>query len=284
MTLSEKLLIQMALEEDIGTQDITTDLLIDPDQRGMGIIFAKEAVVVAGIHVAKEVFFCLDADVKVQFRCSDGDTVEAGRSILEAEGRVRSLLTGERTVLNFLQRLSGIATWVRSHVGMIKETPVRLVDTRKTTPGWRALEKYAVRMGGAHNHRMGLYDGILIKDNHIQSCGSVREAIARIREKAPHLLKIEVEASDLDQVKEALEAGAEVIMLDNMDIQTIREAVFLIDQRAVIEVSGRVAKEDLRMLADAGVDIISMGALTHSARSVDLSMDIHPAASRPAGR
>lgn len=284
MTYSEKRLIQMALEEDIGMQDITTDLLIDPDQRGMGVIFAKETVVVAGIHVAKEVFFCLDADVRVRFRCSDGDTVEAGRSILEAEGRVRSLLTGERTVLNFLQRLSGIATWVRSHVGMIKETSVRLVDTRKTTPGWRTLEKYAVRMGGAHNHRMGLYDGILIKDNHIRSCGSVREAIARIREKAPHLLKIEVEASDLDQVKEALEAGAEVIMLDNMDIQNIREAVFLIDRRAVIEVSGRVAKEDLRMLADAGVDIISMGALTHSARSVDLSMDIRPAASRPAGR
>jgi nicotinate-nucleotide pyrophosphorylase (carboxylating) len=139
-------------------------------------------------------------------------------------------------------------------------------------------------MGGAHNHRMGLYDGILIKDNHIQSCGSVREAIARIREKAPHLLKIEIEVSDLDQVKEALEAGAEVIMLDNMDIQTIREAVFLIDKRAVIEVSGRVAKEDLRVLADAGVDIISMGALTHSARSVDLSMDIRPVTGRPAGK
>ncbi len=186
------------------------------------------------------------------------------------------MLTGERTALNFLQRLSGIATFVRSYVDELANQSVRLVDTRKTAPGWRVLEKYAVRMGGAHNHRMGLYDGVLIKDNHIAACGGIIKAVDRIRANVSHFVKIEVEVSDMSQVKEAMDAGADVIMLDNMNIQKIKEAVVFINGKAVVEVSGGITKKGLKPLADTGVDIISVGALTHSARCVDISMRISP--------
>ncbi|MFZ0611620.1 MAG: carboxylating nicotinate-nucleotide diphosphorylase, partial [Desulfobacterales bacterium] len=189
-------------------------------------------------------------------------------------GKLRALLTGERVALNFLQRLSGIATLVQAYIAKIPAGGAHLVDTRKTTPGWRGLEKYAVRIGGAGNHRMGLYDGVLIKDNHIAACGGVAAAVARIRGRVSHLMKIEVEAATLDQVREALAAGAEVIMLDNMDIDQIEAAVALIDAKALIEVSGNVTEGRLARLAQTGVDIISVGALTHAARSVDLSMRI----------
>ena len=267
-------LIEIALKEDIGPGDITTDHLIEPNLPGRGTIIAKEPLVVAGLEIVERVFRCLDPDAQLRSEYKDGDAVASGDTIAEVEGRLRALLSGERTALNFLQRLSGVATFVRAHVNELKGKNSRLVDTRKTTPGWRVLEKYAVRVGGAHNHRMGLYDGVLIKDNHIAACGGIKKAVDRIRADVSHLSKIEVEASNLKQVEEALEAGADVIMLDNMSLQEIQEATALIDGRAVVEVSGNVKKSLLKSLADTGADIISAGALTHSARSVDISMRI----------
>ncbi len=271
-------LIEMALEEDIGPGDITTLPLVSPDQTGLAKIVAKERMILAGLFVVTKVFSMLDAGVQVRSSRKEGESVQAGSVVFEAEGNLGALLTGERTALNFLQRLCGIATHVAGYVKAVKGKKAKIVDTRKTTPGWRYLEKYAVRMGGAQNHRMGLYDGILIKDNHIQMCGGVREAVTQIQKHVSHLHKIEVEATDLNQVREALDSGADVIMLDNMDIPKIRDAVALIAGRALVEVSGRVQKKDLPLLAECGVDLISIGALTHSARSVDLSMDIVPIA------
>ena len=224
--------------------------------------------------MSKSIFEHLDSKVILKPGCKDGDTVGNKEIVAHVEGQLRALLMGERTALNFLQRLSGIATHVRSYIDEVGKTKVRLVDTRKTTPGWRILEKYAVRIGGAHNHRMGLYDGILIKDNHIAACGGVKKAVERMQKHRSHLLKIEVEVSDLDQVKEALGAGADVIMLDNMNIAQIREAVGIVGGRAMVEVSGGITQSSLKQLADTGVDIISVGALTHAARSVDISMQI----------
>ncbi|MEJ2041503.1 MAG: carboxylating nicotinate-nucleotide diphosphorylase, partial [Desulfosarcinaceae bacterium] len=205
---------------------------------------------------------------------SDGEVVSAGEVIVTLEGTLAGLLTAERTALNFMQRLSGIATHVQRHVGTLEGLNVRLVDTRKTTPGWRVLEKYAVRVGGGANHRMGLHDGVLIKDNHIAACGGIAAAVQRARAQVSHLVKIEIEAADIAQVREALDAGADVIMLDNMDLEQIKAAVALIRSKALIEVSGNVTQDRLRELAGAGVDVISMGALTHSAKAVDLSMRI----------
>ncbi len=273
-------LIKIALQEDIGSGDITTENLVDQDLEGIGIIIAKEPLVIAGLDVARQVFEHLDPKVRFSPLCKDGDSIKDGEIVLEVKGRLCSLLMGERTALNFLQRLSGIATCVRSYVNMLTSIDkpanknVRLVDTRKTLPGWRVLEKYAVRVGGGYNHRMGLYDGVLIKDNHIVACGGITNAVERIRSRVSHLVKIEVEVSDLSEVKEAINAGVEVIMLDNMDIRQIKEAVEFIDGKAVVEVSGGVTEGDLLLLADTGVDIISVGALTHSARCVDLSMRI----------
>jgi nicotinate-nucleotide pyrophosphorylase (carboxylating) len=267
-------LIKLALQEDIGPGDITTDNLIPKEREGRGIIIAKEPLVLAGLDVAKQVFTILDSNIEFSSEYEDGDRIEDKTPILEIKGSLRTLLKGERTALNFLQRLSGIATHVRSYVDILGDLPVRLVDTRKTTPGWRTLEKYAVRTGGAHNHRMGLYDGVLIKDNHIAACGGIAEAVRRLRGMVSHLVRIEIETSDLDQVKEALDSGADVIMLDNMNHNQIREAVKLISGRAIVEVSGMLTKKDLKALAGIGVDIISSGALTHSAPSVDLSMRI----------
>ncbi|MCG2758125.1 MAG: carboxylating nicotinate-nucleotide diphosphorylase [Desulfobacteraceae bacterium] len=267
-------LIKIALEEDIGPGDITTENLIDKDLKGIGEIVAKEPIVIAGLDVARQVFEQLDSDISFKPNFKDGDFIEKGNIVLEVEGKLRALLMGERTALNFLQRLSGIATHVRSYVEKLGNKNVRLVDTRKTTPGLRVLEKYAVSIGGAHNHRMGLYDGVLIKDNHIAVCGGIKKAIERIKDKLSHLVKIEVEVSDLDEVKEAIEAGADVIMLDNMDIDHIKEAIDFIKRKAVVEISGGITIDRLNQLADTGVDIISAGALIHAARSVDISMRI----------
>ena len=267
-------LIEISLKEDIGPGDITTDNLIDPQLKGKGIIIAKESLVVAGLNVAKQVFQHLDSEVIFRSEYDDGDFVKKGDTLANVKGRLRALLSGERTALNFLQHLSGISTLVLSYVSELSDKNIRLVDTRKTTPGWRVLEKYAVRVGGAYNHRIGLYDGVLIKDNHIAAFGGIKKAIDHIRTQISHLLKIEVEVSNLDQVKQALEANADVIMLDNMTIKQIKEATTFIDKRAIVELSGNVTKSVLKSLADTGVDIISVGALTHSARCVDISMQI----------
>jgi nicotinate-nucleotide pyrophosphorylase (carboxylating) len=271
-----KQLIETALAEDIGSGDITTDNLVAPDKTGKAAIIAKEPLILAGLDVAVQVFKTLDPDLAIDSPCTEGDKVPGGTRIMSISGSLRPLLHGERTALNFLQRLSGIATHVRPYVEAVKDYPVRLVDTRKTTPGWRVLEKYAVRVGGAANHRMGLYDGVLIKDNHIAACGSITTAITRVRASISHLVKIEVEVANLEEVTEALRAGADVIMLDNMDLGEIRAAVARINQRAIVEISGNVSLETLPSLAATGVDIISVGALTHQARSVDISMRITP--------
>ncbi|MFH2066811.1 MAG: carboxylating nicotinate-nucleotide diphosphorylase [Pseudomonadota bacterium] len=267
-------IIEMAIREDIGPGDITTDNLIPDENQGKGIILAKESLILAGLRVAQQVFSYLDPEIRFDSPYQDGDEISAGTTIMEISGSLKTLLKGERTALNFLQHLSGIATHVRSYITLIKDLPVRLVDTRKTTPGLRTLEKYAVRMGGASNHRMGLYDGVLIKDNHIAACGGIGLAVHTLRGIISHLVKIEVEVSDMVQVQEALAAKADVIMLDNMTVPQIREAVSRINGKAIVEVSGMVTKKDLRELAGTGVDIISAGALTHSAPSVDISMRI----------
>ncbi len=267
-------LIQLALEEDIGPGDITTDNLVGPDTRGKGAIIAKQDLVVAGLQVAEKVFQALDPKIDFNALYADGDRIPAGSTLVRIDGTLGTLLKGERTALNFLQRLSGIATQARTFVGEVAGTGVKLVDTRKTTPGWRVLEKYAVRMGGAHNHRMGLYDGVLIKDNHIAVAGGIINAVKKVRQQASHLVKVEVEAATVEEVKEALAAGADVIMLDNMDLDQIRHAVRLIDKKALVEASGNVTRGRLRKLAQTGVDLISIGALTHSAVAVDLSMRI----------
>jgi len=267
-------LIQMALREDIGPGDITTDNLVAPDAQGSGTIVAKQDLVIAGLDVAERVFRRLDPRLSFSARCNDGDAVAAGSLVATLEGTLSALLKGERTALNFLQRLSGIATQARAYVADVAGTSVKLVDTRKTTPGWRVLEKYAVRVGGAFNHRMGLYDGVLIKDNHIAVSGGIANAVERVRQAISHLVKIEVEAASMEEVEEALKAGADIIMLDNMDLEEIRRAVHMIDKRALVEVSGGVTRERLKALVKTGVDLISIGALTHSAVAVDLSMRI----------
>ncbi len=271
-------LIETALEEDIGSGDITSDNLIGPDIEGNGVIVAKESLIIAGLDVARRVFQQLDPLSVSTCHFKEGDFVQTGDIVFTVKGKLHALLVGERTALNFLQRLSGIATNVRSYVEKIGTLPVRLVDTRKTIPGWRVLEKYAVRVGGAFNHRMGLYDGVLIKDNHLAVSGGIQNAMKRIRKQVSHLVKIEVEVADFSQVEEALEAGVDIIMLDNMDLPQIKEAVEYINGRAIIEVSGGITRTDLKQLADTGIDIISIGALTHHARSVDLSMRINNSA------
>ncbi len=267
-------LIKAALAEDIGIGDITTESIIPADAAGSAVIVAKEPLVLAGLDVAGQVFAMLDPDCRVVTDFSDGQAVETGTTVFSVAGRMRALLQGERTALNFVQRLSGIATLTRSYAEILAGSGVRLVDTRKTTPGWRALEKAAVRSGGGHNHRFGLFDGILIKDNHIVACGGITAAIERARANAHHLVKIEIEVSDVAGAEEAAAAGADVIMLDNMTTATIKEAVGRINGRALIEVSGSVTRDRLAELAAAGVDIISAGSLTHSARAMDLSMRI----------
>ena len=276
-TLTDKL-IDLALLEDIGPGDITSEGLIDDSEMGRAVIVAKQEFVLAGIDVAQRVFSKVDADIEVVSYFSDGNMIKKGDTILEAKGSMVSLLKAERTALNFLQRLCGTATNSRKYAKKLeKYENVAVADTRKTTPGFRVLEKYAVFVGGASNHRTGLYDGVLIKDNHIEAAGSISKAVSSLRKKVSHLVKIEVEVKNLEEVKEALEVGADVIMLDNMNLDQIKESVDLINKRAVVEVSGNVTLERLEELAKTGVDIISCGALTHQAVSVDISMSLTPA-------
>jgi len=267
-------LIKSALEEDIGAGDLTTLSTVAPEARGKGLFRAKRDCVVAGLFLLERIFSLLDAKARVHCLCRDGDQVGKGTVVAEAEGPVRALLMGERTALNFLQRLSGTATLTRRYVEAVKDFPCKIIDTRKTTPGLRTLEKYAVRMGGGTNHRLGLYDAALVKDNHIAASGSISQAVKNVRRHAPFMTKVEVECSDLKQVQSALDASADVIMLDNMGTKEMAEAVRLINKRAWVEASGGITIERVREVAEAGVDFISVGALTHSAPAVDVNMKI----------
>ena len=271
-------LIALALQEDAAFGDLTSEAIFEPGHRSRASIEAREVMVVCGLDVARRVFLSVDPAVEITLEAGDGQEVKAGATVLTAVGATIALLTAERTALNFLQRLSGVATLARRYADAAAAlgTGVRVVDTRKTTPGWRGLEKYAVRCGGCHNHRLSLGEHVLIKDNHIAAAGSIGKAVARARAMAPPTARIEVEADTLDQVRQALEAGAEVIMLDNMAPAQIRKAVETIAGRALVEVSGGVTLEKLPGLAQPGVDVISVGALTHSARAVDLSMILQP--------
>lgn len=267
-------LIKRALEEDIGHGDITTDSLIAAEQSSRGLFIAKTPGVLAGIKVSRAVFTFLDPETEFEILINDGDNVVPGDIIAVVRGKTRVLLIAERTALNFVQRLSGIATKTRKIVEMIKPTPAQLVDTRKTTPGLRVLEKYAVSVGGARNHRFGLYDGVMIKDNHIQAVGSITRAVVTARERVPHTVKIEVEVENMVQLNEALQAGADIIMLDNMDVYEMVEAVSIVGGKAILEASGGINEGNVAEAARTGVDFISIGALTHSATSLDISFDI----------
>ncbi|BAF58408.1 nicotinate-nucleotide pyrophosphorylase [Pelotomaculum thermopropionicum SI] len=267
-------LIERCLREDIGTGDLTTNSIVPPDAVSGGYILAKEDGVVAGLPVAEGVFLRLDPFVEFRALVRDGERIKSGQVLAELTGRARAILTGERLALNFLQRLSGIATRTARLVELIAGEKARLVDTRKTTPGLRMLEKYAVRVGGGYNHRFGLYDAVLIKDNHIKAAGGIRAAVEAARRGAPHTARIEVEVEDLAGVEEALQAGADIIMLDNMDPAAMKEAVALINGRALVEASGRISEENIRAVAAAGVDLISAGALTHSVKSLDISLEL----------
>ncbi len=279
MDLIEQI-IQLALFEDSGLGDITTESILPVPRIGKGIILAKEDFILAGIDTAVKVFSLVDPGISCQTPFNNGDAVKKGQIVLGAEGDLLGLLKGERVALNFLQRLSGIATLTQEFVHTLGDSKVRLVDTRKTTPGWRSLEKEAVRSGGGFNHRFSLHDGVLIKDNHIAVAGSIEKAVTQVRLRASHLMKIEVEVSDMDEVRQAVATGAEVIMLDNMDTKMMTEAVAYIrsktDGRTIVEASGNVSLTTLKPIAATGVDVISCGALTHQARSVDLSMRINP--------
>jgi len=267
-----KEIIRLALEEDIGTGDVTSGLLIPEDKISRAEIIAKEDMILAGMPFAREVFRQLDEDVRFKALLKEGSRVKKGKRVAGLKGRARSLLAGERTALNILQHLSGIATRTAKFVREIKGTGASIVDTRKTKPCLRYMEKYAVRAGGGKNHRMALYDGVLIKDNHIEAVGGVKKALALARA-GMHLMKIEIEVKDLKELKTALEGAADVIMLDNMGLSEIKEAVKINGKKAVLEVSGGVTLENVRKIAQTGVDLISVGAITHSAPAVDLSME-----------
>ena len=265
-------IIENALAEDIHTGDITTLAVVRERNEVHARLTAKESFILAGIEVAARVFRMVDPRIVFTPRFSDGDPLKSGDIIAEMLGDAASLLQGERVALNFLQRMSGVATLTGQYMAAVKGTKARIVDTRKTTPGLRSVEKYAVRVGGGNNHRSGLYDGVLIKENHITAAGGISIAIARARAYIPHTMKIEVETETLAEVAEALAAGADIIMLDNMDMAAMREAIAMIAGRALVEASGGVNLETVREIAETGVDIISVGALTHSCRAMDISM------------
>ena len=272
MKLNADRLIRMALEEDITSEDITTNSVMRKKQMGEVQLLCKKTGVIAGIWVFERVFTLLDENTETEFYVKDGDKVEKGQLLGLVKGDIRVLLSGERTALNYLQRMSGIATYTSQIADLLKGSRTKLLDTRKTTPNMRIFEKYAVKTGGGYNHRYNLSDGILLKDNHIGAAGSVKKAVEMAREYAPFVRKIEVETENLDMVKEALEAGADIIMLDNMTPEMMKEAVALIDGRAQTECSGNVTKENIEKLVSIGVDYISSGALTHSAPILDLSL------------
>ena len=264
--------ILSALKEDITSEDITTNSVMTEYQPGEVELICKEDGIIAGLDVFKRVFELLDANTKVEFFCKDGDKAEKGQKLAIVRGDIRVLLSGERTALNYLQRMSGIATYTRKIADLLKGSKTKLLDTRKTTPNMRVFEKYAVKVGGGYNHRFNLSDGILLKDNHIGAAGGVKEAVRMAKEYAPFVRKIEVEVENLDMLKEALEAGADIIMLDNMSVEDMKEAVRLTNGKAETECSGNVTKENVARLVDIGVDYISSGALTHSSPILDLSL------------
>ena len=267
-------IVARALAEDIGPGDITTAATVAPDAECRAEIVAKAEGVIAGLGVARLVFGMLDPQIEFHEVAADGGRVSEGMTVARLSGNTRALLAAERTALNFLQRMSGIASLTAEYVEAAEGTDARVIDTRKTAPGLRLLDKYAVRMGGGCNHRIGLFDGVLIKDNHLRAAGGVGEAVRRARRAAHHLVKIEVEVQTLEEVEEGVAAGADAILLDNMDLDDVRRAVDLISGRCEIEVSGGVTLETVRALAECGVDYISAGSLTHSAPALDLSLEI----------
>ena len=266
-------IVHAALEEDLGAGDITTDGIVDPKALGEASLVTREEMVLAGLPVFSRVFEYLSSEIEFDHHFGDGDAVPAGKEISRLKGPLSAILKAERTALNFLQRMSGIATLTRSYVRKAG-SGVRVLDTRKTAPGLRFLDKYSVRMGGGSNHRMGLFDGILIKDNHIAAAGSISKAVRLAKARAPHTIKVEVEVEDLEGLKEAIQAGAEMVLLDNMSIGEIREAVRLAEGRVMIEASGGVNLDTIAEIAGTGVDLISVGALTHSVRAVDVSLEV----------
>lgn len=269
-------IVRMALAEDIGSGDITSLLTVDKDSPAKAKIVAKQAGIVAGLPVVQQVFMQVEPGLEIEFDVEDGDPIEPGATLGTIKGQAQAILSGERVALNFLQRLSGIATKTARFVALVVGTKARIVDTRKTTPGLRALEKYAVRVGGGRNHRFGLYDAIMIKDNHIRASGGITQAVERALAQASHTLSITVECDTLEQVREALDAGADILLLDNMTNEERGEAVEVVDGQAMTEASGGVTEETVAEIAQTGVDIISVGALTHSAPSLDISLDLTP--------
>lgn len=272
MTLNVDHLIKEALQEDISSEDVTTNAVMKEAVIGEVQLICKQDGVVAGLDVFRRVFEILDENVKIDFYCKDGDEVKKGELMGVVTGDIRALLSGERVALNYLQRMSGIATYTHSVVKLLEGTKTKLLDTRKTTPNMRIFEKYAVRVGGGYNHRYNLSDGVLLKDNHIGAAGSVTKAVQMAKEYAPFVRKIEVEVENLDMVREAADAGADIIMLDNMSPEDMKEAIRIIDGRAETECSGNVTKENIDRLTSLGVDYISSGALTHSAPVLDISL------------
>lgn len=272
MTLNVDHLIKEALQEDISSEDVTTNAVMKEAVTGEVQLICKQDGVVAGLDVFRRVFEILDENVKIDFYCKDGDEVKKGELMGVVTGDIRALLSGERVALNYLQRMSGIATYTHSVAMLLEGTKTKLLDTRKTTPNMRIFEKYAVRVGGGYNHRYNLSDGVLLKDNHIGAAGSVTKAVEMAKEYAPFVRKIEVEVENLDMVREAADAGADIIMLDNMSPEDMKEAIRIIDGRAETECSGNVTKENIDRLTSLGVDYISSGALTHSAPVLDISL------------
>ena len=272
MKMQADQLIRMALQEDITSEDVSTNAVMPTATKGTVDLIAKEDGVVAGLEIYARVFKILDEKTEIELHCKDGDEVKKGELMATVTGDIRVLLSGERVALNYLQRMSGIATYTRQVAKLLEGSNVTLLDTRKTTPNCRVFEKYAVRVGGGHNHRYNLSDGVLLKDNHIGAAGSVAKAVRMAKEYAPFVRKIEIEVETLDQVKEAVEAGADIIMLDNMTPEIMKQAVELIDGRAQTECSGNITKENIQKIREIGVDFVSSGALTHSAPILDISM------------
>ena len=272
MKMNAEELILQALREDITSEDITTNSVMPNYQAGEVDLICKQDGIIAGLEVFKRVFELLDEKTEVVFYCKDGDIVKNGEKLGLVRGDIRVLLSGERTALNYLQRMSGIATYTREIADLLKGTKTKLLDTRKTTPNMRIFEKYSVKVGGGYNHRYNLSDGILLKDNHIGAAGGVKEAVKMAKEYAPFVRKIEIEVENLDMLKEALEAGADIIMLDNMNVEDMKTAVELCRGKAETECSGNVTRENVARLVDIGVDYISSGALTHSSPILDLSL------------
>ena len=277
MKLNVDPLILGAIKEDITSEDVSTNSVMPHPQAGEVDLICKQDGIICGLQVFERVFTLLDEDTKVEFFVQDGEEVKAGQLMAKVHGDIRTLLCGERTALNYLQRMSGIATYTHEVASLLAGSKTKLLDTRKTTPNNRIFEKYAVRTGGGNNHRYNLSDGVLLKDNHIGAAGGVKQAIAAAKEYAPFVRKIEVEVENQQMVEEAVEAGADIIMLDNMDTDALKKAIAFINGRAEIEVSGNVTKENIARLVDLGVDFISSGALTHSAPIMDISLkNLHP--------